>query len=93
MDEAGIFCGYIPSESGYNPDTVDIIVDKNTFMLFINIQTQDEFNQITELSIGTPITYGFSVVKDYDPDGEKYTYIYFDKLDSIEQPNQTLYSK
>jgi hypothetical protein len=57
----------------------------------MGVQTQEEYDQLANLAIGTPIKYDFSVINYYNESGgERETYVFIVKLHSFDSPNATL---
>ncbi|MDR1111276.1 MAG: hypothetical protein LBP92_11440 [Deltaproteobacteria bacterium] len=79
--EEGYYCGYYPSESGDGPGVVSIKMDQGLFNFQNGMQTQEEYDTLSELPVGSPIRYDFSVI-DYYHEGaqERLTHVFLDKF-------------
>jgi hypothetical protein len=87
-DEEGVFCGFEESESGDSPDTITVQVGPETYYLSVGVETQEEYDQLVGLDIGSPIEYDFSVINYYNESGgERETYVFIKKLHSSSPPN------
>ncbi|MDR1296851.1 MAG: hypothetical protein LBO05_05655 [Deltaproteobacteria bacterium] len=80
---AGIFCGYFPSESGDSAGGISI--QTNTDSYYLNLDTvgsQEEFDRITGVPVGTPVAHGFQVTEYHNEFAdERLTWVFVDNVE------------
>ncbi|MDR2368338.1 MAG: hypothetical protein LBF58_09570 [Deltaproteobacteria bacterium] len=65
--EDGIICQYIASEKKDVPDVVSVRMDTQTFNFYNGLQIGEQYDQLGNLPVGSPIKFDFSVL---EPVGE-----------------------
>jgi hypothetical protein len=85
--EDGIICDYLASEKEGTPDVVSIRMDRQTFNFYNGLQTEIQYDQLSQLPVGSQIKFDFSVLDAYGDPVDKKTYakpnVVIDKLHSV----------
>ena len=64
-----IFCEYVASESGDNPDYIGAVIRNESFDLDAFLSSQEEYQQLSNLASGTPLEIDMVFLQYYDESG------------------------
>ncbi|MDR0621430.1 MAG: hypothetical protein LBJ61_06105 [Deltaproteobacteria bacterium] len=93
--EDGIICDYLASESKATPDVVSVRMDKRDFNFINGLQTETQYDQLSQLPIGSRIKFDFSVLDAYGDPVDKSVpspkpNVVIDKIHSIGEADASL---
>ncbi|MDR2300927.1 MAG: hypothetical protein LBF38_02650 [Deltaproteobacteria bacterium] len=92
--EDGVICDYLASETKDTPDVVSVRMDRQTFNFYNGLQTEMQYNQLSELPVGSPIKFDFSVLDAYgdppDKNANAQPKVVIHQLHSVGKPDPTL---
>jgi hypothetical protein len=101
--EDGIICDYLASEKPGAPGVVSVRMDRRDFNFLNGLQTQEQYDQLSQLPVGSRIKFDFSVLGDpVDQTDEAAkggeisqgagwgTNVVIDKLHSVADPDPSL---
>jgi hypothetical protein len=92
--EDGIICDYLASENKDSPDVVSVKMDRQTFNFYNGLQTEMQYDQLSQLPVGSPIKFDFSVLEAYgDPPDKKANAqpkVVIHQLHSVGKPDPSL---